>query len=181
MILAGPTIRVRQPLTPWTERYHRNFKLRADETTTLSGGVGIASYDVHLSENTKLTPIHPGQFKLLHTMEQFNMPNDIAARVADKSTLVRLGLCMQNTFIDPGWRGHLTLEVTNHSNKTLTLHPGMPIAQIVFEFVDRVTPGYSGRYQDQPDEPIRTKVWPDNVDDAMLKAQRESWARQDMD
>ena len=83
------------------------------------------------------------------------MPPDVLGIVHDKSTWARLGLACQNTVIEPGWHGWLTLELTNHGTEALTIERGMPIAQVIFHFVDDDTVGYEGKYQDQRRGPVK--------------------------
>jgi len=73
--------------------------------------------------------------------------------VHDKSSLARRGLAAQNTVLEPGWRGFLTLELTNHGTKPIRLEAGQPIAQILFHTVTGVVEPYSGKYQDQGQGP----------------------------
>jgi hypothetical protein len=76
--------------------------------------------------------------------------DDLAGTVRDKSTWARLGLAVQNTHLDPGWPGWLTLELSNHSDVTIEIARGEPIAQIVFEMLDQPTEQpYRGKYYDQ--------------------------------
>jgi len=113
----------------------------------LSGGLGSASYDVAIAETIIMWP---GRFKLASTIEKFYMPHDLCATVHDKSTWARRGLCCQTTFIDPGWEGYLTLELTLHSFRFFRILAGTPIAQIVFHMLDKYTNlPYSGKYQHQ--------------------------------
>lgn len=77
------------------------------------------------------------------------MPKNVLGIVHDKSTWARQGIACQNTVIEPGWRGYLTLEITNHGRIPIKFESGMPIAQVVFHFVDQMTDGYEGKYQDQ--------------------------------
>lgn len=78
------------------------------------------------------------------------MPNDVVGRVADKSTNARRFLTVQNTVIEPGWRGYLTLELTRHLPWPIRIKAGTPIAQILFELTDKpVSRPYTGKYQDQ--------------------------------
>jgi dCTP deaminase len=78
--------------------------------------------------------LHPGEFVLGSTRERVRLPNDIAARLEGKSSLGRLGLLTHSTagFVDPGWNGHLTLELSNVANLPITIYPGMKIGQISF-------------------------------------------------
>ena len=78
--------------------------------------------------------LHPGEFVLGSTAERVALPGDLVARLEGKSSLGRLGLLIHSTagFVDAGWNGHLTLELSNVANLPITLYPGMKIGQISF-------------------------------------------------
>jgi len=78
--------------------------------------------------------LHPGEFALASTYEQVGLPDDIAARLEGKSSLGRLGLLTHSTagFIDPGFEGHVTLELSNVATLPIRLWPGMKIGQLCF-------------------------------------------------
>jgi dCTP deaminase len=78
--------------------------------------------------------LHPGEFVLGSTLERVSLPNDLVARLEGKSSLGRLGLLIHSTagYVDPGWDGYLTLELSNVANLPITLYPGMKIGQISF-------------------------------------------------
>ncbi|HEV3211792.1 MAG TPA: dCTP deaminase [Acidimicrobiales bacterium] len=78
--------------------------------------------------------LHPGEFMLGATIERVGVPEDLVARLEGKSSLGRLGLLIHSTagFVDAGWDGHLTLELSNVANLPITLYPGMKIGQISF-------------------------------------------------
>ena len=78
--------------------------------------------------------LHPGEFVLGSTLERIKLPDDVVARLDGKSSLGRLGLLIHSTagFIDPGWDGHVTLELSNVANLPITIYPGMKIGQISF-------------------------------------------------
>jgi dCTP deaminase len=78
--------------------------------------------------------LHPGEFVLGSTLEMCTLPDDLAGRLEGKSSLGRLGLLIHSTagFIDPGWDGHVTLELSNVANLPITIYPGMKIGQISF-------------------------------------------------
>jgi len=78
--------------------------------------------------------LHPGEFVLGSTLERVRLSNDLVARLEGKSSLGRLGLLIHSTagFIDPGWDGHVTLELSNVANLPITIYPGMKIGQISF-------------------------------------------------
>lgn len=145
MILSAQTIRKLGIFTPFNER---------TKALGLTFGLGPAGYDVRVAEYVELPP---GGFLLASTLEHFAMPDNVMGVVHDKSTLARMGLAIQNTVIEPGWRGYLTLELSNHNpttalrSQTLYFDPGTPIAQIILHWLDATTElPYAGRYQDQP-------------------------------
>jgi dCTP deaminase len=78
--------------------------------------------------------LHPGEFVLGSTLERVKLPDDLVARLEGKSSLGRLGLLIHSTagFIDPGWDGHVTLELSNVANLPITIYHGMKIGQISF-------------------------------------------------
>lgn len=101
--------------------------------------------------------LHPGEFVLGATVERVQLPNDIVARLEGKSSLGRLGLLIHSTagYVDPGWNGTLTLELSNVANLPIVLTPGMAIGQISFMQmstpVDRPygSPELGSKYQGQ--------------------------------
>ncbi len=78
--------------------------------------------------------LHPGEFVLGSTLERVRLPDDLVARLEGKSSLGRLGLLIHSTagFIDPGWNGHVTLELSNVANLPITIYYGMKIGQVSF-------------------------------------------------
>jgi len=147
-VLSAQSIRRRNIFEPFSERTRC-------ENSGLTYGLSAAGYDVRIKQGFQL---QPGDFVLASTVEHFNIPTDCIAIVHDKSTLARLGLAVQNTVAEPGWRGYLTLELTNHNVYPITLFPGQPIAQILFHKLDVPTDQpYAGRYQDQEDYPVPAK------------------------
>jgi dCTP deaminase len=78
--------------------------------------------------------LHPGEFVLGSTLERVALPDDLVARLEGKSSLGRLGLLIHSTagYVDPGWDGYLTLELSNVANLPITIYPGMKIGQISF-------------------------------------------------
>jgi len=84
--------------------------------------------------------LHPGEFVLGSTLERVGMPDDLVGRVEGKSSLGRLGLLIHSTagFVDPGFNGHITLELANVASLPITLYPGMKIGQI--SFMEMTTP-----------------------------------------
>jgi dCTP deaminase len=99
------------------------------------------------SEGFRLNPL---TFALGSTMEQVNMPANMAGRLDGKSSLARLGLFIHITGgnIDPGFSGRVTIELFNARRKAIILRPGWPICQIVFStLASRARRPYEGRYQ----------------------------------
>ncbi len=78
--------------------------------------------------------LHPGEFVLGSTVEHIELPDDLVARLEGKSSLGRIGLVIHSTagFVDPGWKGNLTLELSNLARLPITLYYGMKIGQISF-------------------------------------------------
>jgi dCTP deaminase len=78
--------------------------------------------------------LHPGEFVLGSTLERVRLPDDLVARLEGKSSLGRLGLLIHSTagFVDPGFDGHVTLELSNVANLPITLYYGMKIGQVSF-------------------------------------------------
>ncbi len=111
----------------------------------MSYGLSEAGYDIRLAQDLK---IKPGGFVKGSAMEYLSLPVDLIASVYDKSSLARMGIAVQNTIIEPGWRGYLTLEISNHGEEIVELVEGHPIAQLVFQEVRGAT-AYQGKYQDQ--------------------------------
>jgi len=149
MILSAQSIRRYGIISPFNER---------TVTRGLSYGLSSCGYDVRIKEPVIFRNAY--QFCLSSTIEHFDMPKNVVGRVHDKSTWARRGLAIQNTIIEPGWRGYLTLELSNNNhNNILRIEAGDPIAQIIFEFLDEETEApYSGKYQDQPGMPVGPKL-----------------------
>ena len=101
--------------------------------------------------------LHPGEFVLGSTYEYVTLPDDIAARLEGKSSLGRLGLLTHSTagFIDPGFGGHITLELANVATLPIKLYPGMKIGQLCFFQLSSAaehpygSEKYGSRYQGQ--------------------------------
>ena len=101
--------------------------------------------------------LHPGEFALGHTAETVGCPDDIVGVVNGKSSLGRLGIQVHATagFIDPGFKGTVVLELSNVSNLPILLRPGMKVAQLVFQKLDRPAerpyghPDLKSKYQNQ--------------------------------
>lgn len=101
--------------------------------------------------------LHPGEFVLGSTLERVTLPDDVVARLEGKSSLARLGLVIHSTagFIDAGFSGEVTLELSNVATLPILLYPGMRIAQLAFFTLDRPaerpygSPDLGSKYQGQ--------------------------------
>ncbi|MPY95750.1 MAG: dCTP deaminase [Acidimicrobiia bacterium] len=117
-------------------RLDRYFRVFRNHT------MGFIDVKVDLEELTELVTVdederfmlHPGEFVLGSTIERVVVPTDLVARLEGKSSLGRLGLLIHSTagFVDAGWDGQLTLELSNVANLPITLYPGMKIGQVSF-------------------------------------------------
>jgi len=140
----------------------------------VSHGLGEVGYDIRLKQNVNFYPgkhshvdvitntgrqgfeIFDGCFALASAIEEFQMPTNLVGIVHDKSTWARRGLSVFNTVIEPGWFGHLTLELVYHGSNELHLPAGCGIAQVIFHQL-AVPAHYEGKYQNQEDRPVEAK------------------------
>lgn len=142
MILPAQHIRKRHMISPFHERTVHHG---------MTYGLGPAGYDVRIAESILLKP---GAFALASTIEHFDITDDVAAFVLDKSSWARKGLSLFNTILEPGWKGYLTLELVNLGPSPLEIKDGSPIAQIMFQLLLEPTDRpYSGKYQNQNQGP----------------------------
>ena len=115
---------------------------------------GIITMDKEISYKTIKTDRYlllPGQFVLATTMEYISLPDDLTAFVEGRSSLGRMGLFIQNAgWVDPGFRGEITLELFNANRCAIELCTGRRIGQLVFAKMDSpAKKPYSGKYQGQ--------------------------------
>lgn len=135
-------------------------------------GLGEAGYDIRIKQSIKFfaggtggsrvehdktgiavhTPFS-GRLVIASAIEEFQMPGFLVGVVHDKSTWARRGLSVFNTVIENGWNGFLTLELVYHGSDELIIPAGAGIAQVMFHQTAE-TSIYSGRYQNQPDQPV---------------------------
>ena len=165
MILSSQTIRQQNKehniVTPFVER-------AIHEKTGMSFGLSQCGYDIRIKQDITLYPItlknmflnslsvnvERPSFSLASTIEKFNLPNHLMFNVADKSSLARIGLAIQNTIAEPGWSGYLTLELNNQGPNIIKLYAGQPIAQVIFMRLDKSTENpYRGKYHKQGNFP----------------------------
>ncbi|MBU2009206.1 MAG: dCTP deaminase [Chloroflexi bacterium] len=107
----------------WKYPYYIDLRQPLDGLTT---GVAIPKHQPF--------SLQPGEFVLASTVESITLPNDIVARLEGKSSLGRIGLLIHSTagYVDPGWQGHLTLEISSAARMPILLYAGMRISQISF-------------------------------------------------
>lgn len=141
MILSAATLRRLKPVWPFVERTIFNG---------MSFGLSSAGYDIRIAQDNILGP---NEFRLGSSVERISLPNNVMAFLTDKSSFARRGLSCFNCVLEPGWSGHLTIEMKNQSWETINIPAGSPIAQIIFQYVDDQTEGYSGKYQFQGPQP----------------------------
>ena len=118
-------------------RLGSNFRVFRNSSHTY---IDPLSKQPDLTESIDIAPgeafiLHPGQFALGTTLERICVPADILGKLEGKSSLGRLGLMIHSTagYVDPGWEGELTLELSNVATLPIMLHPGMRIGQMSFE------------------------------------------------
>ena len=112
--------------------------------------------------------LHPGEFVLASTYENIELPVDLVARLEGKSSLGRIGLLIHSTagYVDPGWKGHLTLELSNVANLPITLYFRMKIGQLSYLRLSTPadnpygSPGLGSKYQGQT-EPTASRAFQD--------------------
>jgi dCTP deaminase len=115
------------------DRYFRVFRNHSMRVIDVKEDQENLSELVEIREDDAFV-LHPGEFALGSTAERVKLPDDLVARLEGKSSLGRLGLLIHSTagFVDAGWDGHLTLELSNVATLPITLYPGMKIGQISF-------------------------------------------------
>ncbi len=138
------------------DRYFRLFRNHTSRVIDVREDQEDLTELVDIGEDLPLI-LHPGEFVLGSTQEKVKLPDDLVARLEGKSSLGRLGLLIHSTagFVDAGWDGHLTLELSNVANLPITVYPGMKIGQI--SFLQMTTPadnpygsaGLKSKYQGQ--------------------------------
>lgn len=155
------------------------FRYKYVHSVGLSGGLTCAGYDVHLADcidvngatgervfdhglstvrrGGDIVYIIPARTGVLGvTKEKFNVPADMCMQYFNKSTLARWFINAAATLAEPGWSGHLTLEIMNDTDKAVELIKGQPIGQVVFNRLDeRTVSAYNGKYQKQEAKPVQ--------------------------
>ncbi|CAB4833157.1 unannotated protein [freshwater metagenome] len=147
------------------DRFFRVFENHKYSVIDPSVEQGELTREVEVAP-TEFFILHPGEFVLASTYEVITLPDDIAGRLEGKSSLGRLGLLTHSTagFIDPGFSGHITLELSNVANLPVKLFPGMKIGQLCL--IKLTSPAehpygsalYGSRYQGQRG-PTPSRSW----------------------
>ena len=123
------------------------LKPKKDQTVMLGEEM---AYDRYEFEDGQHVCIMPGEFMLATTIEHIDVPVKAAAFVQGRSSIGRAGLTVQNAgFVDPGFSGHITLELKNDSPCVIVLFPGYPVTQLVYMDAEDVSRPYSGKYNGQ--------------------------------
>ena len=107
-------------------------------------------------ENTVLIPPHG--YALGVSLEKFNMPDDIIGICLGKSTYARCGVIVNLTPLEPGWKGHLTIEISNANPLPVVIYLGEGIAQVIFFKGDKPSSKYEGKYQNQEEQVYEAQV-----------------------
>lgn len=126
----------------------RTFKMIHKAYIDLSKGSEVDTDLVEINGDKEFI-LHPGEFVLGVVVENVELPDDIAGRIDGRSSLGRLGIIVHSTagHVDPGWKGRLTLEISNIGKLPVALRPGMRFCRLVFEKVSSpVERPYRGKY-----------------------------------
>ena len=129
-------------------RLGNTFSIVEDSST---GVINLENEITYKRIQTDTYVLLPGQFILATTMEYFRLPNNLTAFVEGRSSLGRLGLFIQNAgWVDPGFRGEITLELFNANRCAIELRSGRRVGQLVFAMMDDIALNpYNGKYQGQ--------------------------------
>ena len=134
----------------YTVRLGRVYMQQKEGFAILRPGEDSAKWWTQENAIDEVIYLKPGEVILAATVEAFAMPGDVSGICLGKSTYARLGLLVNATPLEPGWRGILTLELCNlNQDKGIELVVGNGIAQVQFFRGDKPETGYEGLYQDQ--------------------------------
>ena len=148
------------------DRYFRVFRNHTQRVIDVKDDQENLTELVEVVDEEDPFILHPGEFVLAATLERVGLPSHLVGRVDGKSSLGRLGLLTHATagFIDPGFEGHITLELSNVATLPITIYAGMKVAQVSFE--QMTTPadkpygsqGMGSKYQGQRG-PTPSRYW----------------------
>ena len=127
------------------KRYHKGFSYGLDE----------CGYSIRIKQSVWM--FYGRRFVLASSIERFDLPDYLMGRVLNKSTWARLGVdASMTTNVEPGWKGHLTIELRYARKRPILIPAGVGIAQVIFEtLTERAT--YRGKYNEQPDRPVAAR------------------------
>lgn len=142
-VLSAQSIRTNVFIYPWAER--------SVHSSGMSYGLSASGYDLRIKDGIHIAP---GEFALVTTVEEIELPSYVQGILLDKSTWARQGLSCFNTKFEPGWRGYPTVELVNLGRMSLKIEAGAPLCQMEFHELDEPTElVYTGKYQDQKQQP----------------------------
>lgn len=148
MIVNGSNLIKAAPITPL-------ILTKCPSPGGVSRGLSEAGYDLAIAQSLWLFP--GWSFRLASTIEFFDMPKDLVAIIHDKSTWARRGLSVQNTVAEPGWHGHLTLELIYYGWRPLFVPRGAGTAQAIFHRLECPADYGRGKYQNQENRPVAAR------------------------
>lgn len=161
MILSAQSILQRCTATNMIEPFCERgiFRGRSFGLSSAGYDIRVDKFKYYTSLRTEIT-MRNGDFILASSIERIKMPDDLIAIVHDKSSWAREGLAIQNTVLEPGWEGYITLELSYHRPLgEIELKYGDPIAQLVFHKLDQPTIyPYKGKYQNQENFPVEAQL-----------------------
>lgn len=127
------------------------YDLRVGKFYSIEGGAHLGKTERKMPQIKEIPGdvvlLKPDEYVLIETLEKVNMPEDLAARVLNRSSLFRCGATTFNALVDPGYRGTLTFGLKNVSGNEFSIERGTRVSQIVFERVEGKTELYGGKYQ----------------------------------
>lgn len=127
------------------KRYHNGY----------SWGLTECGYDIRIKQSVWM--FYGRRFVLASSIERFDLPDYLMGRVLNKSTWARLGVdASMTTNVEPGWKGHLTIELRYARKRPILIPAGVGIAQVIFETLTEPAT-YRGKYNEQPDRPVAAR------------------------
>ena len=127
------------------KRYHKGFSYGLDE----------CGYSIRIKQSVWM--FYGRRFVLASSIERFDLPDYLMGRVLNKSTWARLGVdASMTTNVEPGWKGHLTIELRYARKRPILIPAGVGIAQVIFETLTEPAT-YRGKYNEQPDRPVAAR------------------------
>lgn len=114
----------------------KTFNIKKQSLLDIKKGLPPDFTETHILNDGECFILHPNNFILASTVEYIKVPDNIVVRVEGKSSLARMGILVHTAgFIDPGFEGTITLEISNQSNLAIAIYPGMYICQVAIEYL----------------------------------------------